>query len=123
MAKYKKPKRRILYSRRTFLNPTETIAIIKARVEIFERDTNIEVDASLVISDCANNIHLDFDIYESSVTKKYLCERRKKVALLRKIINDFLDAVDVGYDEIEEKAPAKAAEVKRQKQELKKKNK
>lgn len=123
MAKYKKPKRRILYSRRTFLNPTETIAIIKARVEIFERDTNIEVDASLVISDCANNIHLDFDIYESSVTKKYLRERRKKVALLRKIINDFLDAVDVGYDEIEEKAPAKAAEVKRQKQELKKKKK
>ena len=113
----------MLYSRRTFLNPTETIAIIKARVEIFERDTNIEVDASLVISDCANNIHLDFDIYESSVTKKYLRERRKKVALLRKIINDFLDAVDVGYDEIEEKAPAKAAEVKRQKQELKKKKK
>lgn len=112
---------RVTYKKRAFLNPDEGIAAVTAKVKVIDSATYTEVTATLTLTDCSDNVNLDFDVWESSEDKRYLNRRRKKVALLRKTINDFLDAVETAYDEIEEKAPAKAAEAKRLKEERKKK--
>ena len=118
-----KRKRKKLYEKRAFLNADGGMAAVDAKVSVEDESTYTSVDATLTLSDCGNMIHLDFDHWSSSQDKKYLRLRRKKIALLRDTINDFLDAVEVAYNEVEENAEAKKAEAKRLAAEQKKKKK
>ncbi len=116
-----KQKNRTLCDKRAFLNPFSEggIAAIESSVRLNESETSIEVSASLGLSDCSNHIYLDFDSWNSSKSKMFLRNRRKKVDDLRTIVNTFLDAVEEAYDEMEEKTPskqaAKAAKAKKKK--------
>ena len=106
--------RRKLYEKRAFLNPKSEggLAAIEASVELTESEIDIHVSSSLGFSDCSNQIYLDFDVWDSTAQVAALIRRRKKIALFREVINGFLDAVEVAYDEIEKKLPAKEAEIK-----------
>jgi hypothetical protein len=112
-----KRKSTTLYDKRAFLNPVSEggMAAIKADVQVTESETDIEVSASLGLSDCSNHIYLDFEVWSSSVSKRFLRDRRKKAQRLRTIINTFLDAVEEAYEELEEKAPEKLAAKKAKK--------
>lgn len=109
--KRKKTTRRTLYRKRTFLNPLSDggIAAIDAEVTITESEDSINASASLGLSDCSNHIYLDFDSWDSSESKKFLRERRKKVEHIRTIVNTFLDATEAAYKEVEKKTPSKLA--------------
>lgn len=104
-----KNSRRKLYGKRTFLNPESNggLAAIDAIVEVIERKTEISVNASLGFADCSHQIYLDFDIWNSSETKRVLRERRKKIEHIRTVVNNFLDACEKAYKEVEGKAPEK----------------
>jgi len=112
-----------LYKKRAFLNPYDGMAAVDAKVTLSDQPTYTEVDAGLSFSDCSQTIHLDFDLWNSSVTKTYMRKRRAKLELMRKTVNDFLDKVEEAYTFAEEHAEAKKAEEKRLEQEQKKKKK
>ena len=102
-------KTRKLYSKRTFLNPERHggLAAIDAEVSVRESDTDISVSASLGFSDCSNQIYLDFDVWDSSATKRVLKERRQKLEHIKTIVGAFIEACEEAYNEVEQKYPEK----------------
>lgn len=105
-------KKQKLFKKRVFLNPDEGIAALTGVVVLDETDTWISLSASLELSDCSNSICLDFDVWDSSTTKKFLKTRRRKIKHLRDNILGFLDATEAAYDELEKKLPIKQAAAK-----------
>lgn len=114
-------KKKTLYKKRAFLNPDEGMAAIGASVSIDDEPTFTHVNSTLSISDCGETIHLDFDVWDSSEDAKHLRHKRKKAALLRQTINDFLDAVEEGYQFAEKHSKTKKAAEAKQTKERKKK--
>ncbi len=122
----KKTVTRKLYNKRAFINDSEGLAAIDGDVKLTLGEKHAGLSAYLTITDCSNQICLDFEIWESSKDVQHIRLRRKKAKRMRTMLNDFLDAVELGLDEMEEKLPAiKAAlkaEEKARKDKKKKKN-
>ena len=92
-----------LYYVREFLNKPgyESIGLILAAVSMTEwtdktGKVSKEISADLTLGDCSRQISLDFCLYGTDPKKENV---QYKSALLRKTINDFLDAVDICLDE------------------------
>lgn len=124
-----------LLQKRYFLNPNgDGVAAASARVALTYRvkRTNArnypacEVDATLSLSDCNRQIHLEFDLWPSGDRKGMLRDlnaRRTKLARLKAVVDEFVTSTLSAYDFVEEHldeyvaayAAAKAAEKKEKK--------
>ena len=96
---------RKLYYRRVFLNKPgyESIGLALGEVRM---DVSGDMDADLTIGDCGRQATLNFSIYwgrgeHRKVDHKDIANLRHKSAELRKVVNEFLDAVEAGLDIIE----------------------
>ena len=94
---------------RKFLNPKTGLAAIEYEVGIWHNDSWSEGTSWITISDCSRRVTLEFDASPSFETKKFskreLNDKRKKVEVFRKMINDFCDATLECYDECETFVP------------------
>lgn len=100
--------------KRFFLNPTgEGVAAASARVSTnfrieprnFTKYPGLDVDANISISDCNRQICLEFDIWlhgDRREVRKELREKRKKLARLKQIVDEFVEATSKAYDFVEE---------------------
>jgi hypothetical protein len=102
-----------LFKKRAFLNPSEGIAAFEGNVVLYEREDSFDLNANLNLTDCNDGICLDFNVWTSSQASKMVKDYRKKVQRLRKLMNGFLDAVEDGYDTIEQELSEKLTVRKR----------
>lgn len=106
MARFK----RINLYRRGFLNHAryQSIALYLAeastRLETKYRsqDEYVELDAALTLGDCNRQITLDFNT-DSTRESGEIGNVQHKNDLLRKIVNEFCDAVDEGLNQVRDK--------------------
>ena len=92
-----------IYQKRTFLNTDKTTsAFIIANVENDEvkyksGQTDKYTSANLDFNDCNRKVSIDFYFDHK---KKYAKEKLKKIQLLRRIVNEFADALEAQINEV-----------------------
>lgn len=100
-------------SKRYFLNPKEGVAAAAANASVNYRikRSNInkypalDVDASLSISDCNRQVHLEFDVWlggDEKEARRTLKDRRAKLERLRQIVDEFVAQTTKAYDFVEQ---------------------
>jgi hypothetical protein len=99
---------RKLFYRRAFLNKPgfQSTGLILADVRVGRGADDIDLDAGLTIGDCGRQVSLDFGLWfgrgeHRKVNRGELANVRHKTATLRKAVNDFCDAVELGCDMVE----------------------
>ena len=106
--------KKTLNSKRAWLNPYGHGHIVTS-VTTTERERSAimakkhgpgierDVDAVFDLADCSRIVSLDFEVYgPENEKKKLIAERRKKVRLLRDVVNSFADAYEQALDWLEE---------------------
>lgn len=99
-----------LGNKRYFINPREGVAAASFDVSITddidkkEGYPNLDLEATLTLSDCNRQISLDFETWLGSdikEAKRVIKDRRFKLARLKRIVDEFAAAAERGYAHIE----------------------
>tara|TARA_R110000824_G_C14932731_1_gene648950 strand:+ start:15 stop:377 length:363 start_codon:yes stop_codon:yes gene_type:complete len=103
-----------LGNKRYFINPKEGVAAASFDVSITDDINkkkgypNLDLEATLTLSDCNRQISLDFETWlgkDIKEAKKVIKDRRLKLTRLKKIVDEFVAVTERGYAHIESRLP------------------